>query len=278
MPNVEHPGKLSLALESECAAIYCQNMSEQFVAPYCTAEKPYQSTCYLVVNIGGGTVDISAHRVSSTQDQHIQIVHLPAGNDCGGSRINNEFKTFLEGLVSDKEFSRYLRTNDPVRNAKHSADLNDLVNWTFEERKVVIGRKGGVSSALAVRMPYTFLEVYKGDIDNSIRQMEDAQLKRVGQDLRIEYSTVANFFQPVVEGILECISQTLRNVEEKLDTIYLVGGFGGSHYIYKRISEQFGSNYKYITPAQPDLAVIRGAVLYRQNPDFVHPKNLLDLI
>ena len=278
MPTVEHPGKLSLALEPECAAIYCQNMSEQFVAPYCTAEKPYQSTCYLVVNIGGGTVDISAYSASSTQDQHVQIVHLPAGNDYGGSRINNEFETFLEGLVSDKNFSRYIRTNDPVRNAKHSADLNDLVNRTFEERKVVIGRKGGVGSALAIRLPYTFLEVYKDDIDNSIRQMEDAQLKRVGQDLRIEYSTVADFFQPVVEGIFECISQTLRDVKAKVNTIYLVGGFGGSHYIYKKITEQFGSNYKYITPGQPDLAVIRGAILFRQNPNFVYSKNLFDLI
>ena len=101
LPNEKDPDKLSLALEPECAAIYCQSLSKQLVAPYCQAEKPYQSNCYLVVYIGGGTVDISAHRVSSTPDRHIQVVHPPTGNNCGGSRVNKEFETFLGELVNE---------------------------------------------------------------------------------------------------------------------------------------------------------------------------------
>ena len=65
LPNEKDPDKLSLVLEPECAAIYCQSMSMQQVAAYCPAQKPYQSMCYLVVDIGSGTVDISAYRVSS---------------------------------------------------------------------------------------------------------------------------------------------------------------------------------------------------------------------
>ena len=84
VPMEKDPDKLSLALEPECAAIYCQSMSKQQVAAYCLAQIPYLSMCYLVVDIGGGTVDISAHRVSSTSDQHIQVVHPPTGNDYGG--------------------------------------------------------------------------------------------------------------------------------------------------------------------------------------------------
>ena len=271
-PNEKDPDKLSLALEPECAAIYCQSMSEQLVAAYCSAQKPFQSTCYLVVDIGGGTVDISAHKVSSFADQHIQIVHPPTGNDCGGSRVNKEFEAFLEGLVNDKGFSKYLKTNDPVTNAKHSADLNELVNRTFEEQKVIFGSKGGVGSKAGVRLPFSFLEVYKQDIDDYIRQMDNTQLKRAGQDLRIEYSMMAEFFQPVVEGMLECMSQTLRDMEANVDTIYLVGGFGGSQYIYKVITKHFGNSYKYITPAESDFAVIRGAVLFRQNPNIVRAR------
>ena len=47
VPNEKNPDKLSLAFEPECAAIYCQNMSEQLVAPYCQVEKPFQSMCYI---------------------------------------------------------------------------------------------------------------------------------------------------------------------------------------------------------------------------------------
>ena len=276
MPNEKDPDKLSLALEPECAAIYCQNMSEQLVAAYCPAQKPYQSMCYLVVDIGGGTVDISAHKVSSTLDQHLQVVHPPTGNDCGGSSVNKEFQKFLEKLVNDKLFSRYLKANDVVTNAKHSADLNDLVNKTFEEQKVIFGSKGGVGarakSKLAIRLPFSFLDVYKDDIDKGIMQMKDVRLKRIDQELRIEYSKMADFFQPVVEGMLECMSQTLRDVEANIDTIYLVGGFGGSQYIYKVITNRFGDSYKYITPAEPDFAVIRGAVLFCKNPDIVRAR------
>ena len=278
LPNEKDPEKLSLALEPECAAIYCQSLSKQLVAPYCQAEKPFQSNCYLVVDIGGGTVDISAHRVSSTPVRHIQVVHPPTGNNCGGSRVNKEFETFLGELVDDKKFSRYVQINNPVTNAKHSADLNELINRTFEDQKVIFGKKGGVGSKpgsqLAIRLPFTFLDVYRDDIDTGIERMKDTRLKRVGQDLRIGYSMMTDFFQPVVEGMLECMSQTLKDVEAKVDTIYLVGGFGGSKYIYKRITEKFGNDYKYITPIEPNFAVVRGAVLFRKNPDIVHARKV----
>jgi len=272
IPIEKEPDKLSLALEPESAAIYCQSMSEQLVASYCTTQKPYHSSCYLVVDIGGGTVDISAHQVSSSADRHIQIIHPPTGNDCGGSRVNKAFQDFLGELVSDKGFSRYLKTRDPVTNAKHAADLNELINKTFEEQKIIFGSKGGVGSKLGIRLPFTFLEFYKNDIDSGIRQMGDSRLKQVGQDLRIEYSKMADFFQPVVEGMLGCMSETLTDIEANLDTIYLVGGFGGSCYIYNVITKRFGDRYKYITPAEPDFAVIRGAVLFRQNWEIVRAR------
>ena len=163
-----------------------------------------------------------------------------------------------------------------MTNAKHLAYLNELINTTFEDQKIIFGRKGGVgarvNSKLTIHLPFTFLEVYKDEIDKGIRQMEDSRLKRIDQELRIEYSKMADFFQPVVKGMLECMSQTLRDVEANIDTIYLVGGFGGSKYIYKVITNRFGDSYKYITPAEPDFAVIHGAVLFRQNPDIVHAR------
>ena len=135
----------------------------------------------------GGVSSSEYGKVSSGPDRHIQVVHPPTENDCGGSSVNKEFQKFLERLVNDKLFSRYLKANDPLINAKHSADLNDLVNKTFEEQKVIFGSKGGVgarvTSKLAIRLPFSFLDVYKDDIDKGIRQMEDLRLKRIDQEL-----------------------------------------------------------------------------------------------
>ena len=92
-PDEAAPDKLSLALEPESAAIYCQSMSQQQLAAYCDADKPYTSQCYLLVDVGGGTVDITAHTVA-TQNQ-IKVVQPPTGNDCGGTKVNKQFKIFL---------------------------------------------------------------------------------------------------------------------------------------------------------------------------------------
>ena len=221
-------------------------------------------------------MNVSACRVSPTPDRHVRVTHQPTADDCLG--INKEFEMFLEGLVNDEGFSKYLHRNDPVTKVKHSTDLSDLINKMFKEQMVVFGSKGGVGSKpdakLATRLPFTFLEVYKDDLDNGIRQMGDSRIERVGQDLRIAYSKMADFFQPVVEKMLECMSQTLRDMDAKVETIYLVGGFGGSKYIYRIVTEHFGTNYKYITPAEPDFAVVRGAVLFHQHPDIVQAQKV----
>ena len=271
-----YPDKLSLPFEPVCAAIYCQTISEQHVA------ESYQ----LVVDIGGGTVDISAHRVSSTPDRHLEVIHLLTRENCGGSRVNKEFEKFLEELVKDKGFSRYLETGDPVTDAKHSAELNELVNKTFEDQKVMFGKRSEVAlKPGSIRLPLTatFFAFYKGDIDSGIKRMKDLRLKRNRQDLRIEYSKMADFFQPVVKEILECILKCMvemlnllkLNTDEteiKFDTIYLIGGFGGSQFIYDKITEHFEDN-KCIIPEEHDFAVVRGAIHFCQYPDFKYSSN-----
>jgi len=275
VPNETNPDKLSLALEPECAALYCQSMQpKQQVASDCQAEM-----CYLVVDIGGGTVDISVHRVRSIPCQHVEVVHPPTGNKCGGSRVNQEFKKYLESIVNDKGFAKYLKTNNPMTNADHSAALNELVNKTFEVQKIMFGDRAGVgaqpNAKFAIRLPHSFYRTYRKSIDKHIKQLKgkDSRLKRDGPDLRIDYSLMGIFFQPVVSQLLQCISQTLKDVEPlKVDTIYLVGGLGGSNYIYEMIKEEFGSNYKYFRPTEYNFAVVHGAVLFRQHPDIVHAR------
>jgi len=216
-------------------------------------------------------MNMSAYSVRSTPDGHVNVMYPPTRNDCLG--VNKQFELFLEMLVSDKGFSRYLKMNDPATNSKHSAHLNDLVNRIFEGEKVRFECKVGVStkhnSKFVVRLPFTFVDVYQDYIDKSIRQMKDSRLKMVGQDLQIEYSKMADFFEPVVDRILENMSQMLRAVDAKVDIIYLVGEFARSNYIYQRISMHFRNNCKCIAP---HFAVVCGAVLFRQHTDVGHAR------
>ena len=269
-PSEPKPDKLSLTLEPESAAIFCQNMAQQQKATYCTATQPFTAGSYLVVDIGGGTVDISALRVSSRSGGNIEAIHPPTGSDFGGTKVNKEFETFLENAVSDPGFTRYVNTLNQTTNAKHKADLNNLLRSTFEKQKRLFGSKGRAGTKVVVQLPYTFLEVYGDDLQKGLS--DEIKLQR--QDLRISCTAMTRFFQPVVDGILRNIAQALQDVEVRIETIYLVGGFGGCRYIYEAISEKFGDRYKYITPAEPDYAIVRGAVLFRQNPEFVHSRKV----
>ena len=246
-------------------------MSQRQLATFCQTDAPYTASCYLIVDIGGGTVDISAHHLMSNPEPHIRVIHPPTGNNCGGSKINREFEAFLQALVRDNGFSRFVSTDDEEVNAKNRACINELVNENFEKQKRVFGEKDDISSGgkLSIKLPYEFLEVYASDLRQSIAENGESQVQLVGQHLRISYEKMSEFFQPVKKGIIKCIHDTLKDVRQ-IEKIYLVGGFGGCKYIFRVIKEQFGStNLKYVVPVEPAYAVVKGAVLSKQNPNVI---------
>ena len=198
IPDETAPDKLSLALEPESAAIYCQSMSQQQLAAYCDAEKPYTSQCYLLVDVGGGTVDITAHTVA-TRDQ-IKVVQPPTGNDCGGSQVNKQFQMFLENLVDDEEFTAFTNTGDAEDDAKNRALIGELVNEKFEKQKTYFGsrmKKGNEDKQFSIRLPYEFIETYKDALEEGIQDAGDSRVRLAagGQELRITYSKMEEFFQ-----------------------------------------------------------------------------------
>jgi len=275
IPDETAPDKLSLALESESAAIYCQLISQQMLAPHCKADAPYTSKCYLLVDVGGGTVDITAHTVA-TQNQ-IKVVRPATGNDCGGSKVNKQFQVFLENLVDDEGFTAFTSTGDAENDAKNRALIGELVNDKFEKQKTFFGskvRKDSEDKQFSIRLPYEFLEIYKTALEEGIRRSGDSGVQLVTQELRVKYTKMEEFFQPVVSGILECISQVLTELGGKVETIYLVGGFGGSHYLCNEVSKRSYRQFKYVIPAGPEFTVVRGAVHFHQNPKVVHTRRV----
>ena len=272
VPEEDARDKLSLALEPESAAIFCQNMRKQQLAPFVveSLDTPFTANCYAVIDIGGGTVDITVCQVSKIADQQIESLHHPAGNDCGGSRVNKEFEQFLGNLVDDEDFSKFINTDDEVANATNKAFLSELINEEFEKQKRLFGKKKDKTGKIAIQLPFSFMHVYGAKLQTSIQQLNDPRVQLSQTTLRLAYVKVEEFFCPIVDGLVKCISETLERVDAKIDTVYLVGGFGGSRYVYNAIKERFGAAYKYIVPMEPDFAIVRGAVLFHQKPDTVH--------
>ena len=273
-----NPDRLALALESESAALYChEKLKLGQVAPFCeNPSGPLQPHSYLMLDIGGGTVDISAHKVVEFKNG-VPVVEetIPStGNDCGGTMVNREFRTFLETLFNDVGFSRYVNTSDPLANVRNACELNNLINTTFEEQKQMFGRQPVEKHREAVlRLHTSFLDTYQSDIEESIRKNFSSTVKLRGQNVRISVSMMETLFRPVIEGIVSIVKSTLHALKV-VDVIYLVGGFGGCQYLYQHLFAEFSISYKCLVPPDPEYAVVEGAVMFRANPAIVQSRRV----
>ena len=270
------PDKLSLALEPECAAIHCQKSIVR------------KSKCYIVVDIGGGTVDTACHKFV---DGHIEEVYHPTGNDWGGTKVNEQFQMFLEDLVEDRNLSIYVG-NGAQNQLSHKADLKDLLYSRFEEVKVDFGEivsggdPGDEPDEYVVQFPPTFWTVYERKLVMNAQKLSkdgmvtmdsnDKYLKRI----RISYAQMEIFFQPAVTSIFQLLKSLLsEDACREVDTLYLVGGFGGCPFLKRKleraISMAFGkSRCKIFTPPEPELAVVCGATAFRCNPSIVRQRKV----
>ena len=79
----------------------------------------------------------------------------------------------------------------------------------------------------------------------------------------IEFDTVKEMFDKVIEQILELIEEQLNMAPKEVKAMFLVGGFGENYYLLRRVREKFEERVKLVaTPLQPSAAVVRGNVYY----------------
>ena len=287
-PKEVNPDKLTLALEPEAAAIYCQTMGEEQVAQHCHVAGPLQSNRYVVIDIGGGTVDVTVHH---NDQKGVKVIIPPVGNDCGGTMVNQQFAKFLQGIVDDKEgsgFTCFLDSSDSSECAHKTAVLNELLYQGFELQKVAFGSStSGYDTPeslngeeLAIKLPYSFTQFYGIDkIRAGVEALHDERVQFEDDTLYIEPSKFVSFFKPAIEGILGCIEGVFEELQDQMDTIYLVGGFGGCKYTYEKVFSMVKAKFpkrqlRIIVPDEHRLAVAHGAVKYRLKPDIIHSRTM----
>jgi hypothetical protein len=102
-----------------------------------------------------------------------------------------------------------------------------------------------------------------GDLTDEEIGLENGSLHLPAEELR-DY-----VFEPVVSQVLTLIDGQL-NQSPNLEAIFLVGGFGQSNYLFRRVEEVFASRVGMIgVPPRGELAVVRGAVYFGLNPQVV---------
>ena len=264
--NEAHPEKLYLALESESAAIQCLQEENMLLSD--------ATQNYLIVDCGGGTVDIATH---ATIGGRIHELASSVGNFKGGTTVNEEFKSFLAEFVDDPDFREYLGTLNDAEKSHRKASINTLIYTNFEAQKLSFVAEEESKSFL-VKFPWPFAKKFAEKLEEKGMSLNnsDVQIEEEGSQMRLSPRKMAEFFKPSIDCIGSLIINHLHNVNI-VDTVFWVGGFGGCQYLRSelesRLKAEFPSkNYNFITPLKPQLAVIRGATAFRCEPEVIQQR------
>ena len=283
-PQVTNEECLTLVPEPDAAALYCQHMTKlKNVAEYCDEVSTSKSHKYIVVDIGGGTVDVTAQKLlSSNGDNTVEVIHPPVGNDGGGTSVNRELIKLVQEIVGeegdsfslDTAFPSYFQSKEVP--ASQKAALVTTFYRDFEDKKEIFGNRAELSepqyfddSYLLFKMPYKFLKHYEIQINRFATENTDERIEIEDEYIIVSYSFAKKLFQPAINKILECTESVLSKLTSQVDTIFLVGGFGGCNYVYQHIKEMVNTKfhhlkYRLIVPLDCKLAVVLGAILFRQ--------------
>uniref|UniRef100_A0A8B9HQR5 Heat shock 70 kDa protein 12A n=1 Tax=Astyanax mexicanus TaxID=7994 RepID=A0A8B9HQR5_ASTMX len=246
--------RLIIALEPEAASVWCRQLpSEGFMEGDLRGSEKIEDvpgTQYMVVDCGGGTIDITVHEV--VEWGCLKELHRVSGSDMGGQTVDKNFRTFLRELFSEvfDEFEE-----------NHPSELQRLM-YDFSICKRCEGN-------VLVQCPYNLQQIasgYKG-IEAYFEEGCGAEWDR-GQIL-LSGEKLKSLHDDSLRSIENLIKNILKNNNLKINYIFLVGGFALSPYVNSFVKEKFGGQCKVLCPADAQMAVVNGAVTFGMIPNVV---------
>lgn len=273
-----HPQRLLIALEPEAASIHCRSLRVNQLA----LEVPDRSTSledrselavdklragsrYMIVDCGGGTVDITVHEIADDKGT-LKELHKATGGAYGSIGVDLEFEKLM-AAVFGVDFMEQFREWRP-------AGFVELM-MAFEYRKRTANPFHPTPSNIS--LPFSFITYHKKRKKYGV----DVAIKRFGRDeirwssqgmLRLDPGMMHMLFQPALDNICANIRGILDKVKGHAPVryLFLVGGFAESPILQQRIRKEFSSLLKVVIPQGVSLAIVKGAVQYGLNPSVVN--------
>ena len=286
-----NPSQLLIALEPEAASIYCRKLKLRELVPEEDFSLGGQSsqmsssaksirrlsaanygipvsaefksgTRYIVVDCGGGTVDLTVHEIEGSGT--LKELYKASGGAWGAIGVDREFENLLVKIFGI-DFVVSFKSTKP-------AGWVDLM-IAFEAKK----RTANPSKAtpLNISLPFSFIEHYlklKGhNVEAAIRKFGNKDIRWSSQGmLRLSPAAMHALFEPVTRDIVRHIADLLRKPElESVKFLFLVGGFAESPLLQTEIRRAFSSELRVIIPQDVGLTILKGAVMFGLDPTIV---------
>lgn len=220
-------------------------------------------TQYIVVDCGGGTVDLTVHELDVTQGT-LKELHKGTGGPCGATGVDREFEKLLKRIF-DPDFIERFKEKRPA------AWIDLMISFEAKKRTA----RPDNETPLNLSLPFSFIEYHKkhrkSSVENAIKKFKNPDVKWSSQGmLRFSASIMKNLFKPVVNDIIGHIQNLLTKASLKhVEFLFLVGGFAESPLLQYAIREALESRVRVIIPNDVGLAILKGAVLFGLDPTVV---------
>ncbi|RPD70102.1 hypothetical protein L226DRAFT_470624 [Lentinus tigrinus ALCF2SS1-7] len=196
----------------------------------------------MVVDAGGGTVDISSYVSKSTAPLTVQETSFPKcvmlGSVTVNMRAENLFRARLQGSKYDDD-----------------ATIRDMVDDAFDKKV----------KPLFSNEPKRAYYFPTGTKDNN------RALNILRGSLTVTHDDMLSLFRPSLDGIVAAIKEQLKDTNTRKMPVYLIGGFSANMWLYTNLTvalRQLGLSL-YRPDSHASKAVADGAIMYYLKGDMV---------
>ncbi|XP_062390754.1 heat shock 70 kDa protein 12A-like [Sardina pilchardus] len=246
---------LIISLEPEAASAWCKQLpSKGFIAEGLQdtlEQKP--GTQYIVVDCGGGTVDIAVHKV--LEGGFLKEIHKASGGDVGGSNVDNKFKSFLRDIFNYTLWDQY--------EADYPSELQKMM-FDFTRYKCVKNNRD-----VFIPCPYSLSKLAEETkaMHEYFKDVEGVSWSE--GSFKVTYSKLKTFYKDSLKQITKLIKEIFATPEININILFLVGGYASSEILQEKIKRQFSQRCKIVCPVDAHLAVAKGAVRIGENPRII---------
>ncbi|PUU78958.1 hypothetical protein B9Z19DRAFT_980951 [Tuber borchii] len=234
---------LTMVSEPEAAASYCL---KEIYHKRSNSDSPLEpGERVLICDTGGGIVDLITYTIEKVSPRlSLYEAATGSGGKCGSVAVDRGFLNLLESRIGPgfRELP-----------ARKTAPQSSLMR-SFDTAKKEFGT--------TTRMDFWRIPVgyVRDDPKNGI---EDGELRLTVADMK-------GLFDPIVKQVISLLGQQVRDSNKldssnKVSTIFLVGGFSESTYLYKEVKAWLRRQSYHIRVINPNFSwstVVRGPVFH----------------
>ncbi|VDI41244.1 Hypothetical predicted protein [Mytilus galloprovincialis] len=234
-----NPVLLSLVLEPEAAAVFCKYVAIRSSKDGKEAKlEVFESgSQFVIVDLGGGTVDITCNEVTETGQ--LQEIYHASGGPWGGNMINLRIWKLIRSVIGNATFDACM---------EESTYLKLCMLKEIEEGKM----KMKSNEKATFKLPFEF----------SNKKIEYKGAEIIKDKIHIDPDVISKVFEYAIEQVCSHLSKVLaRDETRNVKYLLLVGGYASCEILKETIKKKFNT-YDIIHPCNnPEMIVLNGAVI-----------------